>query len=98
MRSTKTTAQRMTRHKAAAVVAGLALFATACGGSGGGSGQTSDEQTAILESASQNESGLTVSADLVSTEMLDVRTGEPTTLSDVVDGDRAVVVWYWAPH
>lgn len=31
-------------------------------------------------------------------EVLSVADGGVTTLSSVVDGDRAVMVWFWAPH
>ena len=45
-----------------------------------------------------NEAQLALSGDLSQTELLDTRTGEITTLSEVVTGDRPVLLWYWAPH
>jgi hypothetical protein len=85
------------------VAAAVALFATACGGGNGGSGgaATSEQAEApnpVLALAEQNQAVLQLSDDLSVTDLLDIRTGEITDLSEVVTGDRAVLVWYWAPH
>lgn len=75
--------------------AALAVFATACGG-GGGSGQSSEQSSLAATTASQNTP--TLSSDLSVSELFDTRTGEITNLSEVVTGDRPILVWYWAPH
>ena len=76
-------------------IAALALFATACGG---GSGPTSEQSQAAITTAEQNEPQLELVADLAVTELLDTSDGTITSLSEVVTGDRAVLLWYWAPH
>jgi hypothetical protein len=78
------------------VLLAVALFATACGG--GGSGLTSEEENAVKALAETNEAQLALSDDLSTSELLDVRTGQITNLSEVVTGDRPILVWYWAPH
>ena len=81
--------------------AGVALFATACGGGGGGgsgSGRTSEEVSAAVATAEQNEASLSLSSDLAASGLYDTHTGEITNLSEVVTGDRPILVWYWAPH
>ena len=73
-------------------VGALALVATACGGGG------TEADPLAVAAAEANESQLQVAGDIATTELLDARTGEITSLSQVVTGDRAVLVWYWAPH
>lgn len=69
-------------------------------GSGGGPGAgdgtmpTDDAQS----NADANEGSLQESDDIRSYEVLDVATGNPTTLNDTVTGDRPVLLWFWAPH
>ncbi len=87
---------RQLASRALSLLTLLAFVATACGS--GTSVLTDEERVAALTTASETQSNLTISDDLTTTEMLDVRTGEKTTLAEQVDGDRAVVVWYWAPH
>ena len=79
------------RRRLLAAVGALALFATACGGQ-------SAEQAAAAEAAEANVSQVQISSDLSATELLDTRDGSVTSLDDVVTGDRAVLLWYWAPH
>lgn len=74
-------------------LAGLAMFASGCGG-----GPKTAEQTAAIDAGEANEALLELSSQMATTELLDATTGEITTLSDVADGDRPVLVWYWAPH
>lgn len=81
------------KRRLAAVTASAALFATACGG---GSGVSADP--GFVEAAEQNQNALDTGGDFGTTELLDTTTGEITTVGDVVTGDRAVLVWYWAPH
>lgn len=79
------------------IVAALALFATACGG-GGGSGLTSEESSAAVTAGSTNEPLLELTADTSTTQLLNTRDGSITSLSEVVTGDRPVLLWFWAPH
>ncbi|MEM7092053.1 MAG: hypothetical protein AAF567_03535 [Actinomycetota bacterium] len=72
------------------VVAALAIFATACGGGGG--------DPDVIAAGEANVDALAVSNDFAASELLEVSTGEITTLNDVATGDRAVLAWYWAPH
>lgn len=74
--------------------AALALFATACGGGG----PSSAEREAALAAGATNEGQLALSADLATTQVLNTADGAATSLSEVVTGDRAVLLWYWAPH
>ena len=74
------------------MVGAAALFATACGGGG------AEVDPLAVAAAEANESQLQVAGNIAETELLDAQTGEITSLSEVVDGDRAVLVWYWAPH
>ena len=77
------------------LVVALALFATACGGGGG---QSSEEISAALAEAEANQNDLELTGNVAESELLDAATGEIKSLSDVVVGDRPVLVWYWAPH
>lgn len=83
------------------------LLATACGGSGSGTeddgaapGRTLDpaQRAASIEAAKANEPNLVLSDDVRTTQLLDTADGSIRTLDDVVTGDRAVLLWYWAPH
>ena len=83
--------RKTARSRLLLIVATLALFATACGG-----GTVADP--AATEAAASNEAAIVTSDDISQTQMLDVSSGEITSLSEVVTGDRAVLAWYWAPH
>ncbi len=72
------------------LIAVLALLASACGESG-----SSADTTAPL---SEPATDLTANADIRLTEILDVRSGDATTLADTATGDRPVLLWFWAPH
>jgi len=50
------------------------------------------------EIAAANQPKITGGDDWRTSEVLDVTNGAITTLSDVVVGDRPVLVWFWAPH
>lgn len=78
-------------HRLLIIVASLAIFATACGG-----GTSVDP--AVATAAQSNEAQLELSGDISATQLLDSNSGEITSLGEVVTGDRAVLVWYWAPH
>jgi hypothetical protein len=77
-------------------VASLALFATACGGSGGG--PSSEQSSAATTAASANQAAIQLTSDVSTTQLLDTADGGISELSEVVTGDRAVLLWYWAPH
>ena len=68
------------------------LFLGACGAS-----DPEPAPSAAAVAAADNATSLDFTGELATTEMLDVRTGAVTSLDDVVTGDRAVVLWYWAP-
>ena len=82
-------------HKMLLLVASLALFATACGGSGGPS---SEESSAATTAASTNQAALQLTSDVATTQLLDTADGGIAQLSEVVTGDRPVLLWYLAPH
>ena len=48
--------------------------------------------------ADANIDSLASSDDVRLIEVLDVSTGNATSLAQAVDGDRPVLVWFWAPH
>ena len=88
----------MRRHLiAASTLLTVGLLASACGPSGGA--DASDPAVAsAAETAATNQSSLRGSSDVTMIEVLDVADGSITTLADAVDGDRPVLVWFWAPH
>lgn len=73
----------------------LVLSTVLLAGCAGGSAEAPPSAAAVAASA--NATALDFTGELATTEMLDVRTGEITALDDVVTGDRAVLLWYWAP-
>ena len=81
---------------AASLFVALSLTATACGG----------DSPAVTAAPAAGAGGSTVadSDDLATNddvrliEVLEVDTGEPTTLADTATGDRPVLLWFWAPH
>jgi len=90
----------------AAMLAGLLLL-TACGGSDTTSTAATDSAPATDGStdalspedlADQNLPNLVVADDARDIEMLSVFDGSVATLRDAVDGDRPVLLWFWAPH
>ena len=50
------------------------------------------------EAAAANIETLEASTDVRDFEILSVNDGSKTTLRDAIDGDRPVLVWFWAPH
>ena len=72
------------------------VVATGCGGSAAST--ASPEAAAAVEAAAAAEDALAVTDSPITTEVLNVADGTATTLQDAVDGDRAVLLWFWAPH
>ncbi len=100
--STRTTSDRtvdpehrgaQSRARIALGVAGLLLLATACGSEGESPGAA-----AAGEAAGENVDTLEINSDVRLTEVLAVDDGSIQTLQDAVDGDRPVLLWFWAPH
>lgn len=82
-------------RRALVVLLVLVAVASGCGSDDDGS---SNEATAdAAAAAAGHETRLVLTDELGSTEMLDVRTGTITSLDAAVSGDRAVLLWYWAP-
>ena len=48
--------------------------------------------------AGANIDGLRADDDVRLTQLLNVADGAPASISDAVDGDRPVLLWFWAPH
>jgi hypothetical protein len=78
-----------------ALAAAVALGA--CGG-GGGSAPDTPEAAAAVQTAEQSSDELIVTDNPLTTQVLNVTNGSTVTLETVVDGDRPVLVWFWAPH
>jgi len=69
----------------------VGLVASACGGA-------TSTATATDSAAATPDQSLVANSDVRLTEVLDVRTGAASSLSAAVDGDRPVLLWFWAPH
>lgn len=80
------------------VVVGLVL--AACGGAG--STDTVAATGPVAEAAAAAEANMATlnsSGDTVfDIEVLSVADGGVTTLNDVIDGDKPVLLWFWSPH
>lgn len=74
---------------------GVGLLASACSG-----GNIPDDPAAQAanEAAAANIGNLAQTGNVLDAEVLDVRDGSISSLRGVVDGDRPVLVWFWAPH
>lgn len=83
---------------AASLFVALSLTATACGGDS--PAETADPAAGAGGStvADTDPGDLATSDDVRLIEVLEVDTGESTTLADTVTGDRPVLLWFWAPH
>lgn len=90
----------------AALVAGLLLLA-ACGGETSTVAADPDSSASDAEDtgsqspedfAEQNLPNLQSADDARNIEVLSVSDGSVATLRDAVDGDRPVLLWFWAPH
>lgn len=78
----------------------LAITLAACGGSAPfDSGETSANGGPTIEDvAAENQALLQPAHSAFDVEVLSVADGSISTLRDVVDGDRPVLVWFYAPH
>ncbi len=97
------TTMRFAARSSAALFALLALVASACGGgSSTDAGAPAEAGSTAADSAAVAAAGnidiLEPNDDVRLLEVLDVTNGEPTTLASTVDGDRPVLLWFWAPH
>jgi len=52
----------------------------------------------MLALAETNQAKLVLTDEPAYTELLEGRTGSITNLDQVITGDRAVAIWYWAPN
>lgn len=75
---------------------GLALLLASCGGEG--SAPDTPEAAAAGDAAAANQDDLQQSNNVLDIEVLDVLDGSKSSLRQAVDGDRPVLVWFWAPH
>lgn len=85
------------RRGVAVTVVGLGLLASACG-SGGASAPQTAEAEAAGSAAAENIDDLTQSNNVLDIEVLDVADGSVSSLRQAVDGDRPVLLWFYAPH
>ncbi len=97
---------RLTHPRVLALIAGLGLLASACGGdttadSGAAapdSPATGPETASIADRAAANQKNLTSSDDVRDIQVLAVDDGAISSLRKAVAGDRPVLLWFWAPH
>lgn len=59
---------------------------------------TDDTAASAAATAERNIGLLQSSDDVHLIEVLDVGDGSITTLDSAIDGDRPVLLWFWAPH
>ena len=76
---------------------GFGLLASACG-SGEGSAPQTAEASAAGSAAADNIDNLAESDNVLDIEVLDVADGSISSLRNAVDGDRPVLLWFYAPH
>ncbi len=82
--------------RTAAVAA--ALFLGACAGGGTEVAATGPQADAAAAAAVNIPTLNSTAATVFDIEVLDVADGGVTTLNEVVDGDRPVLLWFWSPH
>ena len=85
------------RRGLSVAVVGVGLLASACAGGEGAAPDTA-EANAAGDAASQNIDNLQQSENVLDIEVLDVADGSIATLRNAVDGDRPVLLWFYAPH
>lgn len=84
--------------KSTHVAIGLMTLAVAMVASACATGGLTSQQTSAIDAADLNARSLDLTDDLSTSQLLDGRTGQVTTIRDVVTGDRPVLMWYWAPN
>ena len=57
-----------------------------------------DDVGSVEDLAAANMALLEASDDARAQQVLDVFDGSISSLRDAVDGDRPVLIWFWAPH
>lgn len=84
------------RRRLVSLLFGVALLASACGGSS----NVSDDPSARAanETAAANIDDLAQSDNGADIELLNVADGSVSTLRGAIDGDRPILLWFWAPH
>lgn len=76
-----------------ALLGSLVMLVAACS-----SIALTDAQQSAVERAAVTSQTLRLTSSFTSTELLDTRTGEAMSLETIVSGDRAVLLWFWAPN
>ena len=84
-----------TRRRLAGVVVGVGLIASACSAN---SVPDDPAAQAANEAATASLDTLAQSSNVLDTEVLAVADGSVSTLRAVADGDRPILLWFWAPH
>ena len=77
-------------------IVGLGLLASACASEG--SAPQTAEAEAAGSAAADNIDDLAQSDNVLDIEVLDVADGSISSLRAAVDGDRPVLLWFYAPH
>lgn len=102
---------RSVHHRWPALTLAAVLGLSACGaddatdigtstGQSDGSGIVVEDPANLSpqDAAEQNTPLLETPENVRDVEVLSVSDGSITTLRDAVDGDRPVLLWFWAPH
>ncbi|MGI9624302.1 MAG: hypothetical protein ACR2PK_15825 [Acidimicrobiales bacterium] len=95
--------------RTSAIVVGLVLFASACGGGSSGLSSVGTSTPAPAEDTAgateSTEAGSDLAADEPSEEnqlpqvpVIDIATGEEVVLSTFAPAATPIVLWFWAPH
>jgi len=80
-----------------AVLAVLALLATACGGEST-SVENADGVTVAGGTPFVASTGTSVNNGLPAVNVLDLSNGEVVNFSTAAPSDKTLVLWFWAPH
>lgn len=93
----------MTLRRVVAGLVAFALIATACGSDGGletteAVGASAGGAPSVEEIGEENQALLEPADDARDVQLLDVNDGSISTLRQAVEGDRPVLLWFFAPH